>query len=104
MHGGLLVAEDGAGIAVAGGLVALLERLERCQLIEHVAGPDDVGVVETAVLAIHGGVEAVMARVADDEVGPAELRRPLVLAAESERGDAGFLELLPRRRGSHPRC
>ena len=41
-----------------------------------------------------GGLEALLASETDDQLGPPEVSRPLVLGAERERGDARILELL----------
>ena len=76
--------------------IAGLERLERGKLAQALAGFDERRVLESAVLA--GLRVGERSRAADphDEIGPVEMHRPFLAAADDDRRDPGGLELLHR--------
>ena len=105
---GRLRGRGAAGTVPRSGQEAFLERLERDQLLEVLAG-----LHEARIGPVAGGdglVHARLAAVADREVRPVEGTGPGVLAGEGDRGDAlvlqgldGGEELVPgRREGRDP--
>ena len=76
--------------------IAGLERFERGEFLQPLAGFDEGRVLEAAVLSRFRVGERVLAADAHDEVGIVEVHRPFLAAADHDRRDPGGLELLHR--------
>ena len=83
-------------LGVLGREIAGLERLERAELAQALAGLDEGRVLEAAVLSGLRVGQRVVAADAHDEIGIVEVHRPFLARSDHDRGDAGRLELLHR--------
>lgn len=88
----LAVAEQADRLVKTGIHKAGLEGVELDETLKFLADADKVLVVETAVFAAIGRVDAVLTSDAQRERAVEEGDRPLVLAADDDRCDAGLLE------------
>ena len=79
-----------------GGEITGLERLERREFPQPLAGLDEGRVLEPAVLSRLGVGERVLAADAHHEVGIVEVHRPFFARADHDRGDPGGFKLLHR--------
>ena len=74
-----------ADFGVLGREIAGLERLERREFAQALAGLDEGRVLEAAVLAGLRVGERVLAADAHDEIGIVEVHRPLLAGADDDR-------------------
>ena len=85
-----------AEFRVLGREIAGLEGLERAELAQALAGLDEGGALEAAVLSGLGVGQRVLAADPHHEIGVIKVHRPLLAGGDDDRGDARRLELLHR--------